>query len=220
MNPPFILVGIVEDNYEYAKSTAQLLELSPDISIAGVWQDAASAMRDIPQLSPDVVLMDVQLPDISGIECIRRISAISPDIQFLVLSNCDDDDNVFEALKAGASGYLLKGEDDDLIRNIRELRAGGAPVSQAVARKLVRYFNRRPAACPETLLLTKREQEIVTLLAEGMMYKEVAMRLGIAMETTKKHIRNIYEKLDAQNRTEAVNKWRMSNFNVYRANGF
>jgi DNA-binding NarL/FixJ family response regulator len=220
MRPPFILVGIVEDNYEYAKSTAHMLQLSPDISIVGVWQDAGSALRDIPQLSPDIMLVDVQLPDISGIECIRRISAISPGIQCLVVSNCDDDDNVFEALKAGAWGYLLKGQHEDLIRNIRDLRAGGAPVSQAVARKLVRYFNRRPVSCPDALLLTKREQEIITLLAEGKMYKEVSMKLGIAMETTKKHIRNIYEKLDVQNRMEAVNKWRMSNYNAYRANGF
>ncbi len=215
MNSSFILVGIVEDNYEYAKSMAHMLQLSPDISIAGVWQDAETAMRDIPQLSPDVVLMDVQLPDISGIECIRRISAVCPRTQFLVLSHCEDDEHVFEALKAGASGYLLKGEDHEtLIRNIRELRAGGAPISRKVAWKLVRYFNRRPSTSTEGTSLTKREEQIVLLLAEGKMYKEVSERLGIAMETTKKHIRNIYDKLDVQNRTEAVNKWRLSRYYI------
>jgi DNA-binding NarL/FixJ family response regulator len=210
MNQSIILVGIVEDNYEYAKKMAQMLQLSPDIYIAGIWQDAATALNDIPQLLPDVVIMDLQLPDIDGVECIRRLSAVSSSVQFLVLSNCDDDDHIFDALRAGASGYLLKEEDhESLMRNIRELYAGGAPVSPIVAWKLVRYFNRRVSCGDNGSTLTKREQEIVSLLAEGKMYKEVSVRLGIAMETTKKHIRNIYGKLDVQNKTEAVNKWRM-----------
>jgi len=210
MKPSIILVGIVEDNYDYASKVAQLLQLSPDIYIAGIWRDAAAALNDIPQLMPDVVLMDLQLPDLDGIECIRRLSGVATSIQYLVLSNCDDDDHVFEALKAGASGYLLKDEDhESLVRNIRELHAGGAPVSPLVAWKLVRYFNRRIPYAAEGNILTKREQEIVSLLAEGKMYKEVSVRLGIAMETTKKHIRNIYGKLEVQNKTEAVNKWRM-----------
>jgi NarL family two-component system response regulator LiaR len=210
MKPSIILVGIVEDNYDYASKVAQLLQLSPDIYIAGIWREAAAALNDIPQLMPDVVLMDLQLPDLDGIECIRRLSGVATSIQYLVLSNCDDDDHVFEALKAGASGYLLKDEDhESLVRNIRELHAGGAPVSPLVAWKLVRYFNRRIPYAAEGNILTKREQEIVSLLAEGKMYKEVSVRLGIAMETTKKHIRNIYGKLEVQNKTEAVNKWRM-----------
>lgn len=212
-----ILVGIVDDNYHYGKTLEHMLQMSPDLSIVGVWQDGETAMTEIARQLPDIVLMDIQLPGMSGIDCIRKMSPIAPGVQFLMLTQCEDDENVFEALKAGASGYLLKGEEYDmLIRSIRELWAGGSPISRQIARKLVRYFN-RPTVVSNSGAggsLTRREDEILTLLAEGKMYKEVSARLGIAMETTKKHIRNIYCKLHVQNRTEAVNKWRMFRYDM------
>jgi DNA-binding NarL/FixJ family response regulator len=213
MKSSVILVGIVEDNYDYAQTIASCLQCSSDISVAGIWQDAEAALAELPAVRPDVVLTDIQLPGVSGIECIRRMSFEVPEMKFLVLSMCEDDKNIFEALQAGASGYLLKGEDcDTIVRHVRDLVTGDTPVSQPIIKKMIRYFNRQTSVASCSVQLTKREEEIVTLLAEGKMYKEVSLMLGIAMETTKKHIRNIYDKLDVQNRTEAVNKWRSYRF--------
>ncbi len=213
---PLILVGILEDHTAYAKALERMLELSPNLSVTNVWHDAESAIEEIPRQTPDIVLMDINLPGMSGIDCIRKLSLLSPQVQVLVLTQCEDDENVFEALRAGAAGYLLKSEASDvLIRSIKDLWAGGSPVSQQIARKLVRYLHRLPAPGNSgESSLTRREDEILSLLAEGKMYKEVSARLGIAMETTKKHIRNIYTKLHVQNKTEAINKWRHSRYKV------
>jgi DNA-binding NarL/FixJ family response regulator len=209
VNDSLMLVGIVEDNYRYAKMLEQTLQLSPDLSIVGVWQDAETALMEVPQQLPDILLIDIQLPGMNGIECIRKMKMISPGIQFLVLTQCADDENIFEALRAGAAGYLLKGEaNETLVKSLRELWAGGSPMSRQVARRVVRFFNQPPVTNDYGDSLTRREQEVLSLLAEGRMYKEVSVKLSIAMETTKKHIRNIYGKLQVQNRMEAVNKWR------------
>jgi NarL family two-component system response regulator LiaR len=213
---PLILVGILEDHYPYAKALERMLHLSPDLSITGVWHDGETALEEIRRQSPDIVLMDINLPGISGIDCIRRLSVVSPHVQVLVLTQCEDDENVFEALRAGAAGYLLKGEESEvLIRSIREVWAGESPISRQISRKLVRYFNRLPVPGSNGgSSLTRREDEILSLLAEGKIYKEVSVRLGIAMETTKKHVRNIYTKLHVQNKTEAINKWRHSRYDM------
>jgi DNA-binding NarL/FixJ family response regulator len=161
------------------------------------------------------MLMDIQLPGMNGIECIRKMRMISSGLQFLMLTQSVEDENVFDALKAGACGYLLKGDGHEMvIRSIRELRAGGSPMSGHIARKLVNFFNRLPAPESDSEPLTRREKEVLALLAEGRLYKEVSAELGIAMETAKKHVRNIYSKLQVQNRTEALNKWRLFNYDL------
>lgn len=215
MKSSVILVGIVEDHFDYAQSIASALQRSPDISVAGIWEDGESALAGIPVVRPDVVLMDIQLPDISGAECIRRLAAHHLGTRFLIVSACEDDESVFNALQAGASGYLLKEEDNEaLLRHIRETSAGDTPVSRAIVRKLIRYFHKQLPVMDNAHGLTRREEEIVSLLAEGKMYKEISMVLGIAMETTKKHIRNIYDKLKVQNKTECINKWRLSHYDL------
>jgi DNA-binding NarL/FixJ family response regulator len=207
-----ILVGIIEDDSCYAKTLKNTIQLLSDLSITGVWPDAETALLDLHSQLPDILLMDTELPRGKGIDCIRRLKMMAPELKILVMSGAEEDEVVFDALKAGASGYLLK-EDGMamLIKSIRDLEAGGSPMSGRIARKLVDFFNNLEAVrdgCSETL--TRREQEVLTLLADGKMYKEISVRLGIAMETTKKHMRNIYSKLQVQNRTEAINKWRLS----------
>lgn len=215
MNESLILVGIVEGNQQYAKEIEQMLLSEPDLLVAGIWQDAETAISEIECRQPDVILTDIHLPGMNGIEYIRKASAFSNTIKFLVVTRSDDEENLFEALKAGASGYLLKSEGNHmLIRSIRELKEGGYPFSRQITQKLVRYFNRLPKAGDVEAGLTRREIEVLSLLAEGKMYKEVSVRLGIALETTKKHIRNIYGKLYVQNRTEAINKWRSHRYSI------
>jgi NarL family two-component system response regulator LiaR len=205
-----ILVGMVENNKGYAKRLEHTLQQSPDIAVLRIWHDVETALKEIPQQLPDIMVMDIQWPDDNGIAYIRKMKAACPGVQFLVYTRCADDENVFEAFKAGASGYLLKGERQEiLVKAIREMQAGGSPMSLPISRKVIGAFSQKPVANRGVEVLTKREMEVLALLSEGKMYKEVSIMLGIEMETTKKHIRNIYGKLQVQNRTEAVNKWQL-----------
>lgn len=211
-----ILVGIVEMDTGYANMLEHTLRQSPDISVLKIWHDVETAMKEIPQQLPDIMVMDIQLPGVNAIEYMREIKAGYPGVQFLVFTGCADDEHLFEALKAGASGYLLKEEGNEMLVNaIREIQAGGSPMSLQISRKVVRFFSRGPVANDCLKSLTRREIEVLALLAEGKMYKEVAIKLGIEMETTKKHIRNIYGKLQVQNRTEAINKWQLPHPSMY-----
>lgn len=208
-----ILVGLVENNTGYAKMLAHTLQQSPDIAILSIWHDVAAALKEIPQQLPDIMVMDIQWPGNNGIAYMRKMKAACPGVQFLVYTRYADDENIFEAFKAGASGYLLKGErPETLVNAIREMQAGGSPMSLPISRKVVDAFSRKPAANGCLELLTRREMEVLALLAEGKIYKEVSIMLGIEMETTKKHIRNIYGKLQVQNRTEAINKWQLPRY--------
>ena len=210
-SPVQILIGIVEDERLCSQALESMLFLSPEFKLGGVWRDAGSAIREIPAIAPDIVLIDICLQDMNGIDCIREVKKINPRIQFLVFTGHEEDDEkLFDAFKAGAAGYLLKRDGPELlIKSIRELLAGGAPMSLRIARRLINFFNWPAPRTTNNFKLTCREEEVLSLLAEGKMYKEVAILLAITMETVKKHTRHIYHKLQVQNRTEAVNKWRL-----------
>lgn len=203
-----ILVGMLENDTAYAKMFEHLLQQSPDMAVLKNWPAIDEALLELPHQAPDILVMDIQWPGGKGIEYLRKMKAVCPGVQFLVYTRCAEEEKVFEALRAGASGYLLKGERPEMLVNaIRDLHTGGAPMSSPISRKVVASFSRKPTGSGCLEVLTPREVEVMALLAEGKMYKEVSMRLGIEMETTKKHIRNIYGKLQVQNRTEAINKW-------------
>ena len=209
-NDAVIMVGMIDDEPLYRRAFESVLAFSPEFKLTGLWDDTETAFLEINAAPPDIVLIDIRIKNMKGIECIRQLKKLRPQIQFLVFTGHDqDDESLFKALKAGASGYLLKKEGlEVLIKSLKELHAGGSPMSPSIARKIVDFFGTPPLNANEDQLFTKREEEVLTLLAEGKMYKEVAASLGIAMETAKKHVKHIYNKLEVQNRMEAVNKWR------------
>jgi DNA-binding NarL/FixJ family response regulator len=209
-NQALIRLGIIESDPSYRRALYSLFSLSSDFEVAGIWKDACIAVQEISSEPPHILLIEIQPPEANGISCIRRLKKKHPSIQFLVHTGYEEDDSpVLEAFKAGATGYLLKKDGPEaLIRSVREMHAGGVPLSRDIAHTLINFFNRSSVADSACELLTRREEEVLDLLSEGKMYKEVAIRLGITMETVKKHTKHIYHKLEVQNRMEAVNKWR------------
>ena len=202
-----ISLAIVEDLLEVREGLEQFISLNPEFTILDTFQTAEDALRDLPRLNPDIVIMDINLPGMSGIECIRQIKKKVPGTQFMMFTVYENDEKVFEALKAGASGYLLKNTGLlQLIEALKELHKGGSPMSASIARKLVSLFQEERAAAQPDTGLSKRENEILQLLSRGLLYKEIADELCIAVGTVRQHIHNIYEKLHVQNRTEAINK--------------
>jgi len=209
-NQVLIRLGIIESDPLYRRALYSLFSLSPEFELAGIWKDAENAVQEISGKPPHVLLIEIRSPEEDGIACMRQLKKKHPTIQFLVHTGYEEDDSpVLEAFKAGATGYLLKKDGPEaLIRSIRELHAGGVPLSRDIAHTLINFFNRTSLTDGMNELLTRREEEVLHLLSEGKMYKEVAIRLGITMETVKKHTKHIYNKLEVQNRMEAVNKWR------------
>jgi DNA-binding NarL/FixJ family response regulator len=200
---------IVEDLDEVREGLRNFLALSPDFNVMDTFKTAEEAAEDIPRLQPDIVIMDISLPGMNGIECIRQIRSKVPRTQFMMFTVYENDEKVFEALKAGASGYLLKNTGlVSLIESLKELYEGGSPMSSNIARKLVSNFQERSRreSPAEITLLSIRENEVLQLLAQGLLYKEIADRLGISTSTVRQHIHRIYDKLHVQNRTEAINK--------------
>ncbi|MDX1479509.1 MAG: response regulator transcription factor [Saprospiraceae bacterium] len=204
-----IQISVIEDSRDFNRALELMINGSEGLSCHSVFHDAETACREIPANPPDVVLVDLGLPGMNGIECIRQLSAKLPRLQFLVLTIKDQEDEIFGALQAGASGYLLKlSSPFEILRGIRELHDGGAPMSANIARKVVRHF-RKPESTsnPYDEILTAREQEILQLLARGRFYKEISSDLAISIETVKSHCHNIYKKLHVASRTEALNKY-------------
>jgi DNA-binding NarL/FixJ family response regulator len=203
-----ILVGIIEDTEKYSAAIASLLRLSPDMQLAGAWQDAESAIREIPELLPDVVLTDIQLPGINGIECIRRLKIDCPGTQFMILTVFEEDEKIFDALNAGATGYLLKSAAPEAIFNaIKDIHNGGSPMSPGIARRIIRHF--QPAVNNnDQQIFTSREKQVLDLMDEGKLVKEIAVSLNVTSHAIKKHIKNIYVKMHVQNKVEAVMKWK------------
>lgn len=202
-----ITLAIVEDLDEVRDGLKNFIGLSSDFKVLDTFKTAEEALYDIPKLKPDIVIMDISLPGMNGIECIRQLKEKSPKTQFMMFTVYENDEKVFEALKAGASGYLLKNTGlVQLIESLKELHSGGSPMSANIARKLVTVFRTKEKDAEPVEVLSHRENEILQLLSRGLLYKEIADQLSIATGTVRQHIHKIYEKLHVQNRTEAINK--------------
>jgi len=202
-----IAVALIEDDKGIRETLALLLENTPGFRCLGAFATGEEALAQLPELSAEVVLVDINLPGLSGIEVVAALKPRYPAMQFLVLTVYEDSAKIFQALAAGASGYLLKRvPSQQLLDAIREVRAGGAPMSSSIARQVVQSFHRMGKAKQEQENLSPRESEILQLLVDGFLYMEIADKLGIGRETVRTHISRIYEKLHVRTRTEAVVK--------------
>ena len=207
-NPVNITVCIVEDNPALRATVASYVEESPGFHCLGVFPSAEAALDGIPKLKPDVVLMDINLPRMNGIECVEQLKEIQPSLQIVMLTVYEDTDQVFHALAAGACGYLVKNTPPEkVLEAIQEVHGGGSPMSSHIARKVVQAFRRSEESRKETESLAPREQQVVELLAKGLPYKQIATEMNIGVGTLYTYIRRIYEKLHVNSRTEAVVKY-------------
>jgi DNA-binding NarL/FixJ family response regulator len=203
-----VKVAVVEDNPDTRESLVALLGSSAGLRCVGAHASGEEALRDLPAQHPDVVLVDINLPGMSGIECVSRLSVLLPSIRILILTTYDERDLIFEALRAGADGYLLKKSGyEELVGAIEELNAGGAPMSMPVARQIVQHFRKHRAAAAEIETLSEREEETLSLLAKGYLYKEISDKMNISVSTVRCYLQRIYEKLHVHSRTEAVAKY-------------
>jgi DNA-binding NarL/FixJ family response regulator len=209
-----IQVALVEDEPGVRANLASIINNAPGFQCCGAYADGMLALKGIPANQPDVVLMDINLPGISGTECVRRLKSLIPGLPVLMLTVYDDSDQVFKSLMAGATGYLLKRTPKDkLLAAIDEIISGGAPMSRQIARSVVQFFQelkQAPAViqrAPEIKTLTEREEQVLMHLSKGYAYKEIADRLNISFETVRTYIRSIYEKLHVHSRTEATLKY-------------
>jgi len=203
-----ISVALVEDNAGLRETLAVLLNGTSGFTCAGAFASAEAALASVPSLAPDVVLMDIHLPKMSGIDCVRGLKDALPDTKIVMLTVFSDGEHIFQALMAGASGYLSKRTAPaDLLNAIAEVRRGGAPMSGDIAVRVVAYFNQKGTNTNFAEHLSPREQEILEGLANGHLYKEIASRLGISYGTVQWHIRNIYDKLHVRSRSQAIAKY-------------
>lgn len=202
-----IKVAIVEDNSGIRESLAVLINGAPGFRCAGSYPSAEAVLKMLPLNWPDVVLMDINLPEMSGIECVAKLKELRPALQFIMLTVYVDTDQIFASLQAGASGYLLKETSHvEILAAISDVQRGGSPMTSTIARKLVQFFQKKKA--PDgTEALTKREHEVLTLVSQGRQDKEIASLLSLSVFTVQTHVRNIYEKLHVRSRTEAVLKF-------------
>lgn len=204
-----IRVSVVEDNKQVREGLVRLINLSDGFKCVSQHPDGESALRELPGIKPDVVLMDINLPGMSGVECVRQLKPLIPNTQIVMLTVYENTDLIFSALAAGATGYLLKQTPpDELLNAIRDVHRGGSPMTSHIARKVVAAFQQNPptAMHPDAVKLTAREEQVLDLLAKGYLYKEIADALNISYDTVHAHIRKIYEKLHVRSRTEAVAK--------------
>lgn len=200
-----ISVIVVEDDVSIRGILRNWLEEADGFTCAGVFPDVESALPQIPQIKPDVAVVDINLPGLSGIECVRQLKARLPATQFVMLTVYEDSTHIFDALSAGATGYLVKTTSREaLIAALREVHAGGSPMSGNIARKVVQSLQQPKPAMPPSEELSKRENEVLQLLAQGYLYKEIAEALGIRLDTVNTYIRRIYEKLHVHSRAQAV----------------
>lgn len=201
-----ILVVIIEDIKEIREGLQLLIDSSDGFSCTKTFSNAEQAIEELPDIFPDVALMDINLPGLNGIEAVRKLKSKCPETQFIMSTVYEDDDNIFESLKAGASGYLLKKTAPvKMLDAITEVHNGGSPMSSQIARRVIASFQHKNSI-DETNILTPKEKEILKALAKGLRYKEIADEMKISIETVRSHARNIYEKLQVQSRTEALNK--------------
>jgi DNA-binding NarL/FixJ family response regulator len=200
-------VALVEDNADLRATLARVIGRAPGLQCVGDYPDAESALVGLLKDKPNVVLMDINLPVMNGVECVRRLKEVLPNTLVIMLTAYEDTDNIFGSLQAGAAGYLLKrSKSAEIIEAIKEAVDGGSPMTAHIARKVTQSFQARPVSHHPTENLTDREREVLDLLSQGFMYKEIADKLGIGFETVRTYIRRIYEKLQVRSRTEAVAK--------------
>jgi DNA-binding NarL/FixJ family response regulator len=208
MTDSLISVAIVEDDSDFRATLARYLDEAPGCRCVCACSTSEEALQKIPRLLPDVVLMDIHLPRMSGLDCTRRLKELCPAIQILILTVYEDNDRVFGALKAGASGYLLKRADPaDILHSIQEVKQGGAPMSSQIARRVVQSFREPPPNALKNEKLSQREEEILQQLSKGYTTKEIADHLSVSVNTIRTHLQHIYDKLHVRSRTEAVVKF-------------
>ena len=206
-------VSIVEDNEQLRGTLARMIGRAEGFQCLGDYGTAEDALEAIPKNPPNVVLMDINLPGMNGVECVRKLKQLTPATQVVMLTAYEDTENIFNSLAAGASGYLLKrSKSAEILEAIRDVQNGGSPMTTHIARKVVQSFQAStaaratPVASEPSEELSPREKEVLDLLSRGFMYKEISDKLGISFETVRTYIRRIYEKLHVRTRTEAVAK--------------
>lgn len=199
-------ISIVEDDRDLREAMSLMIQFTDNYELASAFQNAEEAIEELSESDVDAVLMDINLPGHSGIECVKKLKSLFPKMLFLMCTSYEDDDKIFQSLKAGASGYILKTDGPvKIINALDELFDGGSPMSSSIARKVVASFSKVNINDANVETLTQREKEILDSLAKGRMNKEVASEFDISIGTVRKHIQHIYEKLHVNTRVEAVN---------------
>lgn len=202
-----ITIAIVEDDRHYNNALKKIIGFDEELSCIGQFFGSKEAIETLPTLNPNVVLMDINLPGVSGIEIVSTLKPMMEESHFIMCTSFEDDSSIFDAIKAGASGYLVKGESmERVISSIKECQAGGVPMTFGVANRVLQYF--RQDSSKKTYLeeLTKTENEVLEMLSKGLLYKEIADQKSVSIETIKKQTSSIYRKLHVNNKTEAINK--------------
>ena len=203
-----ITVSIVEDNQQLRGTLARVIGRAEGFQCRSQYGTAEEALKALPEERPNVVLMDINLPGMNGVECVRQLKPVLPGTQIVMLTAYEDTENIFNSLAAGASGYLLKRTSSaELLVALREVSQGGSPMTAHIARKVVQSFQKTGPSPQPAENLSQREQEVLDCLAQGFLYKEIAEKLGISYETVHTYVRRIYEKLQVRTRTEAVAKF-------------
>lgn len=203
-----ISVSIVDDEKRLCESIATFINSSPGFRCVSMYGSAEIALKNLPKDLPDVVLMDINMASMNGIECVRHLKRLMPKVQVVMLTVYEDSDKIFRALAAGATGYLLKRcAPDELLQAIRDVLAGGSPMSHAIARKVVASFQSSTPRLEDESKLSPREERVLECLARGLAYKQIGDELGISINTIRTHLQHIYEKLHVRSRTEAVAKY-------------
>lgn len=206
-------VAIVEDDHRLRVQLLQILQNIKDIECVGICGSAEEALGMVPRVKPDLVLMDIKLPRMSGIQCVAELKKLLPSLQIIMVTVYEDIESIFKALKAGASGYLVKsGPPEKLVEAIRDVFSGGAPMSNNIARKVVQHFHLLGPAAEESNNLSPREQQVLSLLASGYRYKEIGAQLNIGVETVRTYVKGICQKMHVRSRIEAVAKHRSEHF--------
>lgn len=201
-------ICIVDDDRDTRLFLVKLIKGSGGLELIGSFESSSQAVAELVQLKPDVVLMDINMPDRNGVDCVRGLKPLMPQTQFLMLTVYEDADHIYDALAAGATGYLLKGtRRDDLLAAIQQIMSGGSPMSSGIARKVVQYFAHVHRKQPNADILSPRERSVLTLLSKGYIYKEIASELGVSISTVDTYARRIYEKLQVHSRSEAIVKY-------------